>query len=200
MTLDCRSEETWKDIPGYEGLYQASTHGNIRTTASKITSNKRYAVRHWKQRILKPKSPKAEGYRGDLRVTLWKDGKSRDFLVARLVAMTWVKGYDNNLTVNHIDGNYLNNSINNLEWVSLGDNIRKGFETGLYSKSQTKVRLIDENYNYIDFVSLAEANRYLSRGHSYLSNKIKRSDFTAKSLDGEEFRVAVTKVRIGGDT
>lgn len=191
MTLDCRSKEIWKDIPGYEGIYQASTLGNIRTVEGKITSNKRYSVRRWKQRILKPKSPKSDGYRGDLRVSLWKDGASKDFLVARLVAMTWVKGYGDDMTVNHIDGNYLNNRIDNLEWVSLRDNIRKGFETGLYCKSQTKVRLIDENYNYIDFASLSEANRYLSRSHGYLSGRIKRSNFTAKALDGEEFRVEV---------
>lgn len=191
MTLDCRSKEIWKDIPGYEGIYQASTLGNIRTAEGKITSNKRYAVRRWKQRILKPKSPKSDGYRGDLRVSLWKDGASKDFLVARLVAMTWVKGYGDDMTVNHIDGNYLNNRIDNLEWVSLRDNIRKGFETGLFSKSQTKVRLIDENHNYIDFASLSEASRYLSRNNGYLSNRIKKSKLSAKALDGEVFRVEV---------
>lgn len=189
MTLDCPSKEIWKDIPGYEGIYQASTFGNIRTAEGKITSNKRYAVRRWKQRILKPKSPKSDGYRGDLRVSLWKDGASKDFLVARLVAMTWVKGYSDDMTVNHIDGNYLNNRIDNLEWVSLRDNIRKGFETGLFSKSQTKVRLIDENHNYIDFASLSEASRYLSRNNGYLSNRIKKSKLSAKALDGEVFRV-----------
>lgn len=189
MTLDCPSKEIWKDIPGYEGIYQASTFGNIRTAEGKITSNKRYAVRRWKQRILKPKSPKSDGYRGDLRVSLWKDGASKDFLVARLVAMTWVKGYSDDMTVNHIDGNYLNNRIDNLEWVSLRDNIRKGFETGLFSKSQTKVRLIDENHNYIDFASLSEASRYLSRNNGYISNRIKKSKLFAKALDGEVFRV-----------
>ena len=189
MTLDCPSKEIWKDIPGYEGIYQASTFGNIRTAEGKITSNKRYAVRRWKQRILKPKSPKSDGYRGDLRVSLWKDGISKDFLVARLVAMTWVQGYSDGMTVNHIDGNYLNNRIDNLEWVSLRDNIRKGFETGLFSKSQTKVRLIDENQNYIDFASLSEASRYLSRNNGYLSNRIKKSKLFAKALDGEVFRV-----------
>ena len=189
MTLDCPSKEIWKDIPGYEGIYQASTLGNIRTAEGKITSNKRYAVRRWKQRILKPKSPKSDGYRGDLRVSLWKDGASKDFLVARLVAMTWVKGYGDDMTVNHIDGNYLNNRIDNLEWVSLRDNIRKGFETGLFSKSQTKVRLIDENHNYIDFASLSEASRYLSRNNGYISNRIKKSKLFAKALDGEVFRV-----------
>lgn len=191
MLLDCLSKESWKDIPGYEGIYQASTLGNIRTAEGKTTSNKRYAVRHWKQRILKPKSPKSNGRRGDLRVSLWKDGTSKDFLVARLVAMTWVQGYSNDMTVNHIDGNYLNNRIDNLEWVSMRDNIRKGFETGLFSKSQKKVRLIDENHNYIDFASLSEASRYLSRHNGYLSNRIRKSNLYATSLEGEVFRVVL---------
>lgn len=187
--MTCLSEETWKDIPGYEGLYQASTEGRIRTCEGKTTHTQRHGVRHWKQRILIPKSPKAKGYRQDLRVSLWKTGKSKDLLVSRLVAMTFVEGFADGLTVNHIDGNFLNNRASNLEWVSLGDNIRKGFRTGLYKSVQKRVRLIDENYFHIDFDSMAEASRYLGRNHGYLSNRIKCSKMTATSSDGEMFRI-----------
>ena len=46
-------EEIWKDIPNYEGIYQASNLGRIKTAPNKITYTKRHGVRHWKSRILK---------------------------------------------------------------------------------------------------------------------------------------------------
>ena len=49
----CHSEETWKDIKGYEGIYQASSFGRIRTVEGKTTYTERHGVRHWKSRILK---------------------------------------------------------------------------------------------------------------------------------------------------
>lgn len=191
--VNCLSDEMWKDIPGYEGIYQASTGGRIRTCEGKTTYTKRHGVRHWKQRILRQKSPKAGKSRHDLRVSLWKNGEPKDFLVARIIAMTFVEGFADGLTVNHKDGNFLNNSASNLEWMSLGDNIRDGFKTGLYKNAQTKVRLIDEREAYIDFDSMAEASRYLCRNNGYLSNRLKNQKTTVTAADGEVFRCQLRK-------
>lgn len=185
--------EQWKDIPGYEGIYQASTEGRIRTCEGKTTSNARYPVRKWKQRILKQKTIQADGYRKDFRVSLWKDGKQKDYLVARLIAMTWVDGYSNNLTVNHIDGNFQNNRKDNLEWLSRKENIRDAFQCGLYDRSKKQVRLTDQNDQYIDFSSMAEASRYLSRSNGYISSITKSDKNVAKAIDGELFFVEVLK-------
>ena len=68
--------EEWKDIPEYEGLYQASTLGRIRTHPNKTTANARCAVRKWNTRIMKGRGKQNSGY----RVGLWKDGKCKDFL------------------------------------------------------------------------------------------------------------------------
>ena len=189
-SLDKSHNEEWKPIPEYEGMYEASNFGRIRTAEGKTTSNARFPKRKWKQRVLKTKSEKGAGYRGDLRVTLWKDGKPKDFLVARLVARAWVPGYSNELTVNHIDGNFLNNHSTNLEWLTREDNIRAGFNAGLYRNSQKPVRLIDENYNYIDFDSMAEASRYLGKNRGYISGamKTKKSNFVQDKY-GEWFIV-----------
>ena len=111
--------EEWKDIPGYEGLYQASNFGNIRTHADKVTSSARFKIRHWKQRIMKQKFQARPNGKKDARVCLWKEGKEKTFLVSRLVAMTWCDGYLPGLTVNHIDGNPKNNCADNLEWTTL---------------------------------------------------------------------------------
>lgn len=164
--------EEWKDIPGYEGLYEASNLGRIRTNANKVTSNARCPERHWKQRIIKQKyQPRSTG-KCDARVCIWKNGRVKTFLVSRLVALAWCDGYSDGMTVNHIDGNPENNSADNLEWITLADNIKKGFENGLY-KMQSCV-LIDEKGNELHFRSYCEAGRYLGRHDGYISNSVKR--------------------------
>ena len=138
-------EEKWKDIPGYEGLYQASTLGQIRTCEGKVTSSARFHHRVWKQRIMKQKCTTNTKGRKDCRVELWKDGVHKTFLVSRLVAMTWVDGYMDGLTVNHKNGDPLDNRAENLEWLSHGDNIRHGFANGLYPQAK-----FDGHYAYVD--------------------------------------------------
>ena len=177
--------EIWTDIPGYEGLYQASNTGLIRTVEGKITSSKRYAVRRWKSRIMKG--------RGDnpitgKRVNLWKDGKAKDFLVARLVALTFLGEPPHGFTVNHKDGNRMNNAIDNLEWLSLADNVRHAFETGL-SSTQKPVTLVNDKEK-LHFRSYARAGVYIGRNVGYISGRIKRNK-CAVAKDGTEYKIVV---------
>ena len=179
--------EEWKDIPGYEGLYEASNTGLIRTKLGKTTSSARFKKRVWKQRIMKFKyQSRGDGLSKDARVELWKDGSHKTMLVARLVALTWVDGYQKGLTVNHIDGNPLNNHASNLEWISRGDNIRHGFQTGLYSSNEKPCRLTDKFGNSFSFKSQADANRFLHRSYSYLSNVILHNRLP-RATDGTEY-------------
>jgi hypothetical protein len=175
--------EVWKDIPSYEGIYEASNIGRIRSHINKTTITKTGKLRHWKQRVLKPKgiTPKT-GY----RVSLWKDGKQKDFLVARLIATTFLENLiDTKMTVNHKDGNRFNNDINNLEWLSLADNIRHGFETGLYTY-QKKIKLtnIDSKEECI-FRNLSLASRFLEKNNGYISGQIIRGKFENKEWKWE---------------
>lgn len=71
------------------------------------------------------------GRHGYLEVAASQGGKRIKHLVHRLIGMAFVSGYDPVLTINHIDGNKLNNSVNNLEWVSLAKNTQLQWETGL---------------------------------------------------------------------
>lgn len=182
--------EVWKDIPDYEGIYQASNTGLIRSTPNKTTSNKRFDKRVWKTRILKHKHP-VQRKRQDPRVTLWKDGKSRDYLVSRLIAITWVDGYSPELTVNHIDGNPNNNACANLEWVTRSENITKGFETGLYASVQKPIELKNADGVFV-FASMAEASRFLGRNHGYIHNCLRRNT-AAKDTCGNQYEINLKK-------
>lgn len=183
-------EELWKDIPNYEGIYQASNLGRIRTVEGKKTYSKLHGERTWKQRILKPKKCRDFNLCG-YRVSLWKDGKHKDYLVARLVCTTWHENLiDTKMTVNHKDGNRLNNNIENLEWLSIGDNIRHGFENDLFKQNHTVLTSKKDGTKYT-FRSQTLAGRFLGRNHGYITNLRLRNKDTAVSANGDEYFVEV---------
>lgn len=163
--------ENWKDIPNFKG-YQVSNMGRIRTH-NKTTHTEKHGIRHWKDRILKYKGKcYATGY----RVSLWKDGKPKDFLVARLVAFTFYgKDINNhNLTVNHINGNRLDNRLENLELVTLKENIQHGFRIGLY-RTPKKVYITDKKTKkIIKPISLSKGSLLIGKNVGYLSSCIKK--------------------------
>lgn len=119
--------ETWKDIPGYEKLYQVSNTGRIKSLARKgfydaIPS----IIINYKEKILKPLQ--VGKY---LKVILFKDKKSKSFKIHRLVAKVFVDNPDNKPEVNHLDEDYYNNNDWNLKWVTRKENLE-------YSKKITK--------------------------------------------------------------
>lgn len=165
-------EEIWKNIPNYQG-YQVSNLGRVRTH-NKITYTKKHGERHWKDRILKFKSTNENAYKTGYRVDLWKDGKQKTFLVSRLVAYTFFEQdiNDHSLTVNHIDGNRFNNNIENLELITLKENIQHEFRTGLY-KGQIKTKITDKVTGTIIYPSsLSEGSKLIYQNSKYLSEKI----------------------------
>lgn len=181
--------EIWKPIPGYEGIYDASNLGRIRSTPGKTTSNARYEMRVWKSRILKEKYPKSKK-RQDARVSLCKGGKEKDALVSRLVASAW-HGEPNpkNLTVNHINGDWSDNRQENLEWVSLSENIRLGFENGQYDSFQKKIAICDDDGNIYYFKSFSKAAQFLERNKGYVGYVIGRKGKYLYSADNKRFRI-----------
>lgn len=92
--------EIWKDIEGYEDLYEVSDEGRIR---NKNTG-----------RILKPNKT----HKGYLQVKLCKDGGKVGYSIHRLVAKAFIPNPDNYPQVNHIDEDKTNNNVNNLEWCT----------------------------------------------------------------------------------
>lgn len=110
--------EEWKDVVGYEGIYQVSNLGNVKSLSNlKISNNKHGSYSFYTKEIILKKAID-NGYE---KVVLTKDGIRNTQKVHRLVCIAFL-GYKENLVVNHIDFNKSNNNINNLEWTTIQGN------------------------------------------------------------------------------
>lgn len=170
-------KEEWLPIPDYENDYEVSNLGRVRSKIGKTTFTQIHGTRHWTQKILQYKNKNGDIKTG-FRVDLWKKGKPKTILVARLVASAFIENqlFNKQMTINHIDGNRLNNRPENLEWCSLAENIRKGFETNLYF--QIGIKLTNKKTNEEKtFRSLSQASSYIGKNAGYFSSLIKRGKF-----------------------
>ncbi len=119
------NNETWRDIQGYEGLYQVSDTGRVRSVdrSEQFKRNGKISHRIRHGRFLGQTADK-HGY---LRVHLAKDGKCKRFFVHRLVATAYISKPDDKPQVNHMNGNRTDNRVCNLEWVSAQENVCHAF-------------------------------------------------------------------------
>ncbi|ARM67764.1 NUMOD4 domain-containing protein [Staphylococcus sp. FR124] len=176
-------KEKWRDVVGYEGIYEVSNKGRVRTHKNKTTYTKKHGVRHWKQRYLKDKTPNGR----DVRVSLWKDGKHKDFLVHRLVAFAFMPVVKGKECINHIDGNPKNNNVENLEWCNHLENNRHAFETGLMHTNMA-VKLINHLGIEYEFISMSRASQFLGRNNGYISTKLKRNRKELTDIHGNKYK------------
>lgn len=109
--------EVWKEIPGYEGYYEASTFGNIRSMDRILNCpwGEVYPAKG------KPKAMCKDKY-GYLYVGLSKGRKKRHLTVHRLIALTFIPNPNNKPCIDHIDGDKTNNRVDNLRWCSVKEN------------------------------------------------------------------------------
>lgn len=125
--------ETWKQaycLPDYGGVIEVSDLGRVRVYGRKYRLRSRWGVttEQSKPDRLLAGEIGSHGYRV---VALYVQRKRHRFLVHRLVALAFVSGYFDGATVNHINGDKLDNRSKNLEWVSLAKNTELQWETGL---------------------------------------------------------------------
>lgn len=113
--------EIWKDISGYEGLYQISNRGRVKSLG-RVVSRGQKGERFEKEIILK----QVDNTHGYLAVSLSKDGKAKTVRVQRLVAEAFIPNPNELPFVNHIDEVKHNNEVENLEWVTPKENSNHG--------------------------------------------------------------------------
>lgn len=171
-------KEIWKDIKGYEGLYQVSSLGHIKSL-ERITIGKN---RHGEFERIVPERI-LEGFynkKGYVRIGLLKNGKVKMYLAHRLVAEAFIDNPENLPQVNHIDGIKDHNEVKNLEWCTPIYNIQHSYKIGLRNnvdeilknnrkKQSKKVAQYDMYGNLINiYASLNEASRKSEYGRNHI--------------------------------
>ena len=165
--MNIMKNEIWRDIKGYEGLYQISNLGRVKSLGRKSYSNVCL-----KDKILNPALECKNGYK---RVCLCKDGKEKRIKVHRLVAQAFIPNPDNKPIINHKDGNKLNNSVDNLEWISRSDNVKHAYQIGLNRPSggghnKKAIRIVETGEVYISQEDCAKAINGSTAGVSMVIN------------------------------
>lgn len=142
--------EIWRDIEGYEGLYQVSNEGRVKSLKRKI--------------ILKQQTTKG----GYLRVHLWKNGKSKHKIVSVLVYETFIGKILENMQINQIDEDKTNNSLSNLNLLSPKDNSNWGTRNERSRQSQIndgkkskKVKVY--KYPSMEFIGIFPSRKEIER-------------------------------------
>jgi len=147
--------EYWKSITGYEGFYESSNFGRIKALERPVRHPKG-GLQILKERVLK------QGIRkGYCFVVLSKNNMQKSFSVHRLVASTFLKNPENKRTVNHKDGDKINNKLENLEWATYSENEQHSIRTGLNDKRK-RVKQFSKNKILIKiWDSVRDAERQL---------------------------------------
>ena len=147
--------EEWKDIKGYEKLYQVSNYGRIKSLERTTT----------KTHILKCYFTK----RGYCRICLYRDGIKRNFFVHSLVMINFGKNlYDDSLQINHLNENKKCNHISNLEWCNNIYNIRygTGIERSKVKKYKSVAQYTNDGRFMKNYKSIQDASVAVSKNHN----------------------------------
>lgn len=164
-------EEIWKDIKGYDGLYQVSSFGRIKSL-ERILSDGRL----WKEQILNQETN--HGYK---RVLLVKNGIKKHFRVHKLVAEAFILNVNNHKSINHKDEDKTNNYVDNLEWCSSKYNSNYGScKYKIAEKLSKPVAQYNKNLKLINvYKSLSECGRQTGYGIGYISQCCNGKYYTA---------------------
>ena len=175
--------EIWKDIEGFEGIYQVSNKGDVRRLQY------RSFRKDGSSRVLKPKILKGKGNkRPHKRVSLWKNHKSHDFFVHRLVAHAFIPKIEGKEYINHKDGNPRNNNVENLEWCTIAENNLHACRTGL-RKNSYKVKLTRiKDGKVFEFPTQREASKFIGRAQACVGRHL-RNKTCPKDLNDNYYLV-----------
>ena len=155
-------EEIWKDVKNYEGLYEVSNLGRVKSLFKsyirKHPRSNKYILYKKKERLLNC-TKNAFGYP---KVLLFKDNKSTHLPVHRLVCQSFLENPNNFILVNHLDGNPSNNNVSNLEWCDAFRNCQHAFDVGLNNHKGNKHTLAKLNEDIVKEIRYRAENENLT--------------------------------------
>lgn len=137
MEMNNKIMENWKDIQGYEGFYQVSDCGNVKSLARDVYNPRGTVIRHMEEKIL----VQCIDNHGYARVNLYLNGKMKSIFVHRLVATAFIENPENKPMINHKDENPLNNCVDNLEWCTASYNANYGTRNARISQIRRSYKL-----------------------------------------------------------
>ena len=170
----------WKDIEGFEGYYQVSDTGVVRSLDRYIVDSKG-VKRLLKGKVMK-QSLSYSNSRGDTYyiVNLRKNCKANIKSVHRLVASAFIENPNKYPTVNHKDGNKLNNNVSNLEWSSYSENNTHAIRNNLRSARGCRIFQYTKDGCIVnEFMSVSEASRATGIGRGTISHCVNGRTNTA---------------------
>ena len=153
--LNAEDIEEWRYIEGYEGLYQVSSKGKIKSVERTDRNNHKV-----KEKIRKLNSDKY----GYLMVNLWKDGTNKTSYIHRLVAQAFIPNPDNKPCIDHINTDKTDNRVENLRWVTPKENInnpisREKFVNNRYKIEEGKHKRINYKPSKQAVIKMAEKHK-----------------------------------------
>lgn len=169
-------KEIWKDIPEYEGLYQASNLGRIKSLERYVNT---YNGKAKCKKLINGKILKANYTKnGYLKVSLSKNGKLKTFLVHLLVIRTFAG--NNLLYTDHIDCNKSNNNLSNLEYVTPKENTIRAWKNNLVSRKENKIDQYDMDNKFIKtWFNCGDIEKELNINHSNIIKCCKNKRLSA---------------------
>lgn len=172
-------QEIWKDIKDYEGYYQVSNLGRVKSLKKFNCTNKVYKnIGYYRNEKYLKLIKNNNGY---YQVSLSKNSKSKIHFVHKLVAEAFLENKNNYLYVNHKDENKLNNNVNNLEWCSQKYNCNYGTRNDrIANKLKIKVLQYDMNGNFIkEWKSATDVEKELKINRMHIGSCINNNRKTA---------------------
>ena len=163
-------KEEWKDIKDYEGLYQVSNLGNVRSLDRYVN------YKNIKERLIKGKEIKpVDAGNGYMRVTLSNKNKTRIYSIHRLVAEAFIPNPENKPEINHKKGRKNDNRASELEWCTHKENMEHACETGLKQSKGKTILQYDLQGNFVkEWDSLTEAGKYTKTNKSHICQVCKK--------------------------
>ena len=150
-------QEEWRDIKGFEGYYQVSNLGRVRSLDREIYHPYNKTISHYKGSIMKY-STRKKGYLG---ICLTKENKQKSFLIHRLVAEAFIPNPMNYNQINHIDEDKTNNKVDNLEWCDCKYNVNYGSCIKNMKKAKT-----NNTYNQKAILCIETGTKYFNSKHA----------------------------------